>query len=48
LKVSINDILNNNNGLDRVFSNSYISQNSYTTIKRYGLFSVIWNFNRNK
>lgn len=47
IKVSANDILNNNIGFNRVANTNYISQNTYTTIQRYFLLSVVWNFNKN-
>ncbi|KQS41935.1 outer membrane beta-barrel family protein [Pedobacter sp. Leaf194] len=46
LLLSVNDILNQNVGFDRSASNSNISQTSYTTIKRYFMFSVIWDFTK--
>ncbi|RXK81409.1 TonB-dependent receptor [Filimonas effusa] len=46
LKVSVNDILNQNNGFNRSANNNMISQSTYTTIRRYGQLSVIWNFNK--
>jgi hypothetical protein len=44
LKAAVNDLLNQNNGFNRNVSSSFITQNTYTTIKRYFLFSVVWNF----
>ncbi len=44
LKAAVNDLLNQNNGFNRNVSSSFIQQNTYTTIKRYFLFSVVWNF----
>ncbi|PST85126.1 TonB-dependent receptor [Pedobacter yulinensis] len=44
--LSGNDLLNQNIGFDRRASNNLIIQNSYTTIRRYFLFSVIWDFNK--
>ncbi|WP_129716899.1 outer membrane beta-barrel family protein [Pedobacter sp. SYP-B3415] len=46
LVLSGNDLLNQNVGFDRRASNNLIIQNSYTTIRRYFLFSVIWDFNK--
>ena len=44
--LSGNDLLNQNVGFNRNASSNFISQNSYTTIKRYFMFSVIWDFNK--
>ncbi|WP_428329752.1 outer membrane beta-barrel protein [Mucilaginibacter sp.] len=48
LKASIagNDLLNQNVGFSRSVSGNYISQNNYTTIKRYFMLSLIWDFNK--
>ncbi|HTR30967.1 MAG TPA: outer membrane beta-barrel protein [Puia sp.] len=45
-KAAVNDLLNQNNGFSRNVSSSFITQNTYTTIKRYFLFSVVWNFTK--
>ncbi|HEV3414762.1 MAG TPA: outer membrane beta-barrel protein [Puia sp.] len=45
-KASVNDLLNQNNGFNRNVSSSFITQNTYSTIKRYFLFSVVWNFTK--
>jgi hypothetical protein len=46
LKISGNDILNQNIGFDRSVNNNIISQNTYTTIRRFFLLSAVWNFNK--
>ncbi len=46
LKAAVNDLLNQNNGFNRNVSSSFITQNTYNTIKRYFLFSVVWNFTK--
>jgi len=46
LMMTVNDILNQNVGFDRTAYNGNITQSSYTTIRRYFLFSVIWDFNK--
>lgn len=46
LRLSGNDLLNQNIGFSRNAFNNYISQNSYTTIRRYFMFSVVWDFSR--
>jgi Outer membrane protein beta-barrel family/Carboxypeptidase regulatory-like domain len=44
LKAAANDLLNQNIGLSRTVNSNFITQNTYSTIKRYFLFSVVWNF----
>ncbi|WP_134090684.1 outer membrane beta-barrel family protein [Olivibacter sp. XZL3] len=44
--LSGNDLLNQNVGFRRSAFNNTISQNSYTTIRRYFMLSVIWEFNK--
>ncbi|SEK69215.1 outer membrane beta-barrel family protein [Parapedobacter koreensis] len=44
--VGVNDLLNQNVGFSRSASNNILSQNSYTTITRYLMFSLTWDFNR--
>ncbi|MET0572606.1 MAG: outer membrane beta-barrel family protein, partial [Pedobacter agri] len=46
LMMTVNDILNQNVGFDRTAYNGNITQSSYITIRRYFLFSVIWDFNK--
>lgn len=46
LMMTVNDILNQNVGFNRTAYNGNITQSSYTTIRRYFLFSVIWDFNK--
>ena len=46
LSVYANDILNQNVGFDRRAFNNRITQNNYTTIKRYFMFSLTWEFNK--
>jgi hypothetical protein len=45
-KLSGNDLLNQNVGFSRNAYGSVISQNSYTSIKRYFMFSIIYDFSR--
>jgi len=47
IKVVGNDLLDQNKGVSRTMSNNFISQNSYSTIRQYFLFSVNWNFSNN-
>ncbi|SHM61565.1 Carboxypeptidase regulatory-like domain-containing protein [Chitinophaga jiangningensis] len=46
VKVSCNDILNQNNGYDRTATNTYYSENRYTTIRRFFMLGATWNFTR--
>jgi hypothetical protein len=44
--VSGNDLFNQNRGFSRGGSDNLLTQSSYTTINRYLLFSLIWDFNK--
>lgn len=44
--ISGNDLLNDNRGFIRSTYGTTIIQNSYTTIKRYFMLSLIWDFSR--
>jgi hypothetical protein len=46
LKAAVNDLLNQNTGFNRSVNSNFISQNTYSTIKRYFMFSVVWNFTK--
>ena len=46
IKISANDLLNQNIGFNRTVNNNFISQNTYSTIQRFVMFSVVWNFNK--
>lgn len=46
LSLSANDLLNENSGFQRSASASLITQTKYNTIKRYFMFSIIWDFNK--
>jgi hypothetical protein len=46
LRVAVNDVFNQNQGFDRSASGSYLTQNSYTTIRRYLMFSLIYDFSK--
>ncbi len=41
-----NDILNQNSGFTRSSTGNMITQDSYTTIKRYFMLTLVWNFNK--
>ena len=45
-QVQVYDLLNQNVGFDRSAYNGNITQSSYTTIKRYFMFSLIWDFTK--
>ena len=47
LRASVFDILNQNIGFSRNSQGNIITQESYNTIRRYGLLSFIWNFSHN-
>lgn len=44
IRLSAFDILNQNVGYSRTGNDNYVSENSYNTIRRYGLLSFVWNF----
>lgn len=46
LNITGRDLLNQNAGFSRYASGNTISQNSYTTIRRYFMFSLVWDFNK--
>jgi len=46
LRASVNDILNQNIGFQRFASANTITEQNYNTIRRYGMFSLIWNFTK--
>lgn len=46
IKIQLNDILNQNSGIARSANNNLISQENYSTISRYLMLSLNWNFNK--
>jgi outer membrane receptor protein involved in Fe transport len=44
VKAAVNDLLNQNVGFNRSVNSNFITQNTYSTIKRFGMLSVVWNF----
>jgi len=46
LRAYVNDILNQNIGFQRYVSGNTVYQESYNTINRYGMLSLIWNFTK--
>ncbi len=47
-KIFANDIFNTNSNIDRNISSNYISQTTKQVVQRYVMFSIIYNFNKNK
>lgn len=47
IKFSVNDLLNQNKGINRNISSNFISQTTQQTIQRYFLLSIAYNFNKN-
>jgi Outer membrane protein beta-barrel family/CarboxypepD_reg-like domain len=47
LKLSVNDLLNQNIGIRRNITSNFISENTFQNLRRFFLLSVIWNFNKN-
>jgi hypothetical protein len=45
LSVSGNDLLNQNTGYTRSGSTNFLTQERYTTIRRYFMLSLVWDFN---
>jgi len=46
LSITVNDLLNQNIGFNRTVSDNRFTQNSYTTIRRFVMFSLTWDFNK--
>jgi len=46
VKASANDLLNQNVGFSRQVNSNFISQNTYSTIQRFFMLSVVWNFTK--
>lgn len=44
VRASVFDMLNQNLGFSRTAQGNVITQNSYNSIRRYGMLNVIWNF----
>jgi len=47
VKLMVNDLLNQNQGINRNASSNFISETVNQTIQRYFLFSLIYNFSKN-
>lgn len=48
VKISCNDLLNENNGYSRTATNTFFSEERYTTIQRYFMIGATWSFTRFK
>lgn len=46
-QVSVNDILDENRGYDRNFSENRYSETYYNTLKRFWMLTLTWNFSKN-
>lgn len=46
IRFTINDILNQNVGFQRNASSNFISERTYSTLRRYWLISFTWNFSK--
>jgi hypothetical protein len=46
IKITGNDILDQNKGINRNVSSNFISQTTNTTIQRYFMLSFVWNFSK--
>jgi hypothetical protein len=46
VKAMGNDLLNQNIGFNRTVNSNFISQNTYGTIKRYLMLTIVWNFSK--
>ncbi len=45
ISLTANDILNQNSGFTRSANGNVLNQNRYTSIRRYFMFSIVYNFN---
>ena len=45
--ISVNDILNENRGYDRSFTDNRYSETFYNTLKRFWMLTLTWNFSKN-
>jgi hypothetical protein len=46
-KVRVNDVFNQNLGVSRNLSSNFITENTQQTIRRYIMFSLVYNFSKN-
>ncbi len=47
VKLSVNDLFNQNTSVQRNINSNFISENTFQNIKRYWMMSLIWNFTKN-
>lgn len=47
LMFSVNDLFNQNQGIQRNISSNFISENTFQNIRRYALLTLSWNFTKN-
>jgi hypothetical protein len=47
LKLSVNDILDQNRGYDRNFDSYSFTETYYNTLRRFWLLTVTWNISKN-
>jgi hypothetical protein len=47
LKLSVNDLLNQNIGIQRNVTSNFIQENTFQNLRRFFLLSLTWNFNKN-
>ena len=46
IKVSVNDLFNQNIGFNRTVNTNFRTENTYSTIQRYFMLSAVWSFNK--
>jgi hypothetical protein len=46
VKLSVQDLLNQNLGFNRTANSNYINENTYSVLRRYFLISLTWNFKK--
>ncbi len=46
IKISVNDLLNQNKGYNRYINSTMQSESNYETIRRYFMLSFVWNFSK--
>jgi len=46
LALTVNDLLNQNVGFNRSATSTLLTQSTYTTIRRYFMFSIVYDFNK--
>jgi hypothetical protein len=47
LKLSVNDLLNQNLGIQRNITSNFVQENTFQNLRRFFLLSFVWNFNKN-